>query len=245
MSLLDDQKPNILCLQGGGATGTIFNIQTIRLRRELEEYFNFTFIDAPYECDAGPNVLPVFEGAGPFKMWRDPDDPTSDQAPAASVDAVKKAIDEQKARTGRGFAAVMGFSEGARLAAGIALDQQVRRAEERNGVTDSESETDGFLFAVLLNSTTPPLTMTPSPSFMACLMGGANPPMISLPSIHVIGKKDQYVTASGKLAAEHFDQGSAKILELDCGHHLPTVKKDSEAIAFEIVTLYHKIIDNF
>lgn len=245
MPLQDDLKPTILCLQGGGTTGTIFNIQTIRLRRELDEHFNFTFIDAPFECGAGPNVLPVFEGAGPFKMWRDPEDPKNNQAAPATVAAVQKAIDDQIARTGKGFVGVMGFSEGARLAAGIALGQQVRRAEERSGATSSESETDGFLFVILLNATTPPLTMAPSPSFLAKLLGGASPPKINLPSIHVIGKKDQFVHESRNLATQHFDERNAKILELECAHHLPTVKKDSEAIALEIVSLYHRIIDNF
>lgn len=59
-------KPAILCLHGGGTTGDIFHIQTIRLRRELSDKFDFVFVDAPFERVAGPNVLPVFEGAGPF-----------------------------------------------------------------------------------------------------------------------------------------------------------------------------------
>lgn len=61
--------PTILCLHGGGTSSTIFNIQTIRLQRALSSNFSFIFLDAPFESPAGPGVLPVFEGCGPFYRW--------------------------------------------------------------------------------------------------------------------------------------------------------------------------------
>lgn len=238
-----EPKPAILCLHGGGTTGAIFNIQTIRLRRELGEEFEFVFIDAPFESGPGPNVLPVFEGAGPFLVWINPKDPKNNQAPQKSVDIVMAAIEDQVTKTGKHFVGLMGFSEGARMVAGIALHQQHQRLEKR-GQLDGHEDENGFLFAICLNGTTPPLTMTPPPSPISPLLPSA-PSRITLPSIHSIGQQDPYKVASRKLATEHFDSRSAKVFEFNTGHHLPTVKGDSVKLANEIINLYHRIIDNF
>ncbi|OJD15723.1 hypothetical protein AJ78_04058 [Emergomyces pasteurianus Ep9510] len=66
-----DPLPSILCLHGSGTSAAIFKIQTIRLRRELQHRFSFVFIDAPFETDPGPGVLPVFADAGPYFTWVD------------------------------------------------------------------------------------------------------------------------------------------------------------------------------
>jgi len=252
MSMIDgEQKPAILCLHGGGTSGTIFNIQTIRLRRELSEHFDFVFVDGPFEVGAGPNVLPVFEGAGPFLGWRNPADTKNNQASKQCVDIIRKAVKDQYEKTKKHFVALMGFSEGARMAAGIALDQQLQRSKSADQDQSSipESEKSDFLFGIYLMGTSPPLTVGPSPrsggmsSFLPMMSGGSLP-VITLPSVHVIGLKDPWKDESREMATKYFDSKTAKIVEFDIGHHLPTVKAESVRTANAILNLYHGIIDN-
>jgi hypothetical protein len=56
----------VLCLHGLGASSVIFRLQLTKLRFALKTNFEFVFIDAPNLAVAGPGMLPLFTGAGPF-----------------------------------------------------------------------------------------------------------------------------------------------------------------------------------
>ena len=47
----------------------LFNVQSVRIQRQLSKFFEFVFLDGPFECAAGPGVLPFFDGCEPFYAW--------------------------------------------------------------------------------------------------------------------------------------------------------------------------------
>ncbi|TVY86966.1 Esterase, partial [Lachnellula willkommii] len=119
----DADLPTILCLHGGGTNSTIFNVQSIRIQRALRGSFHFIFLDGPFPYPPGPDVLPFFEGCEPFLGWTNRADagPMQDE----SLQIIKKAIAERQKISE--IVGIMGFSQGARTAAGLLLEQQLRK----------------------------------------------------------------------------------------------------------------------
>ncbi|KAL2069859.1 hypothetical protein VTL71DRAFT_14538 [Oculimacula yallundae] len=213
-------KPALLCLHGGGTNSTIFNIQTIRLQRALSASFEFVFIDAPFEAPPGPGVMPVFEGCGPFFRWTKLG---SDDMP----DETKKLIADVLARRDKNIVGIIGFSQGAKLAAGVCLEQQILASK-----TADVKKLGLLKFAVFLNGTSPPLT--------SMLTAEEKGELIRIPSLHVVGLQDPWREESRALWGNSFDAKSAKLIEFDLGHRLPTAEKDTAAIVNEISRLYRE-----
>ncbi|KAG4432464.1 hypothetical protein IFR05_012054 [Cadophora sp. M221] len=213
-------KPALLCLHGGGTNSTIFNIQTIRLQRALSASFEFVFIDAPFEAPPGPGVMPVFEGCGPFYRWTKLG---SDDMP----DETKKLIADVLARRDKNFVGIIGFSQGAKLAAGVCLEQQIRASKT------ADVKRLGLLkFAVFLNGTSPPLT--------SMLTAEEKGELIKIPSVHVVGLQDPWREESAALFGNSFDKKNSKKIEFDLGHRLPTAEKDTALIVGEISRMYRE-----
>ncbi|PMD35297.1 hypothetical protein L207DRAFT_516244 [Hyaloscypha variabilis F] len=201
--------PSILCLHGGGTNSMIFNIQTIRLQRALSSKFNFVFLDGPFPGPPGPGVLPVFESCGPFLRWtRSPSDATlSEETRTLITNACEKTE----------FVGVMGFSQGAKLAAGLLLEQQVKGRK-------------GFKFGVLLMGVSPPMVSGLSEEEKAT--------RINVPSVVVLGKEDPWREEGRRLYDEFWEEGKASLLELGIGHRLPTLDFENSMIVDEILRLY-------
>ncbi|EKD16727.1 uncharacterized protein L3040_001466 [Drepanopeziza brunnea f. sp. 'multigermtubi'] len=211
-------KPTILCLHGGGTNSTIFNIQTIRLQRALGATFDFVFIDAPFESPAGPGVMPIFEGCGPYYRWLRPG--------VEELDAETRAlISATLAAKGRHFVGIMGFSQGGQTAAATCLEQQVVAAKVGRGRIG---------FGVFLNSTSLPVTAGSG------VDGDGDRQLIGLPSLHVVGLQDPWREDGERLWQKYFEKDKAKKVEFDVGHRLPTRQEDTEVIAREIKRLYEE-----
>ncbi|KAE9380301.1 hypothetical protein N431DRAFT_432588 [Stipitochalara longipes BDJ] len=203
--------PSILCLHGSGTNSTIFNIQSIRLQRALSSKFNFVFLDGPFPGPPGPGVLPVFESCGPFLRWtRSPSDGTLPEETRTLITNACKATE---------FVGVMGFSQGAKLAAGLMLEQQVKGRK-------------GFKFGVLLMGVCPPLVSGLSEDEKAT--------RISVPSVVVLGKEDPWREEGRRLYDEFWEEGRASLLELGVGHRLPTLEAENRMIVDEILRLYRE-----
>lgn len=134
----------IACFHGGGSNATIFQIQCHRLAEKLKGKFKFVFFDAPFECAPGPGVLPAFKDKAPFRTWFtvDEDDEVLtdgsgfDGSNCDGLDRVKILM-RNVAPLGN-WVAVMGFSQGTRVAAGLLLDSPCRTsfAEPREDELD-------------------------------------------------------------------------------------------------------------
>ncbi|MCJ1376733.1 hypothetical protein MMC20_007978 [Loxospora ochrophaea] len=218
------QLPRILCLHGGGTSAVIFSIQTIRLQRVLGRHFHFVFVDAPFPSGPGPDVLPVFEGCGPYYMWHQPPRETYEEVLAV----IRKRMDED----GGHFVGCLGFSQGAKMVAGLLQEQQDGRLPL--GVE--------FQFGVVLNGADGPLPLS-SQTFDPTTGGNLQQPdgeyQISVPSIHVHGLEDAIYNRSKRLAI-YFKPSTMTVFEFRIGHHLPASAPENNQLAEAILKLYHK-----
>ena len=212
--------PTIICLHGGGTNSDIFNIQSIRIQRALRDTFHFIFPDGPGPHGPGPDVLPVFEGCEPFLGWANGGD--AGPIPDETIQIIKKAIKERQRISD--IVGVMGFSQGARTAAGLLYEQQLR---DKGG--EGEGLGVDFKFGVLCMGTSPPLTDKLSEN-----------ELIAIPSIHVVGTSDPWAYSTRELYEGFFDKKTSKKIELDVGHRLPSVQEDTDKIVNEMRRLYRE-----
>ncbi|KAI6300525.1 hypothetical protein PoMZ_02611 [Pyricularia oryzae] len=112
----------ILCLHGGGTSGSIFRMQLAKIRLQLKDEFEFVFMDAPYPADAGPGILPIFAAAAPFFGWFGGSSADIDGRLETINTSVRAAIEGWAASrtTLATIVGILAFSEGA-LAASMLL----------------------------------------------------------------------------------------------------------------------------
>lgn len=120
-----------------------------------------------------------------------------------------------------------GTIRGAKCAAGLLLEQQLRSKGELKGDEDFPY----FKFGVFLNGTSPPLVSSN-------LTDEQKREIIQIPGLHVIGLEDPWRDESRKLYKESFSDDFSTLLEFQIGHRLPTVDKQTKRIADEIIRLY-------
>ena len=120
---------------------------------------------------------------------------------------------------------VLGFSQGAKAAAGLLLDQQFR--ESKHGVDGK-----GLGFGVLLNGTCPPLT--------ADLTDTQKMERIKISSLHVVGRDDPWREDGLELFTTHFEKERSVLMEFAVGHRLPVLEKDTVKITNEILKMYRE-----
>ncbi|KAL8728942.1 MAG: hypothetical protein Q9166_005037 [cf. Caloplaca sp. 2 TL-2023] len=218
--------PCLLCLHGGGTSAYIFSIQTRRLQRALAKHFRFVFVDGPFECPAGPGVLPFFEGMGPYRRWINEH--------GCDEDKVRPLLKKRMAEDGGNFVGVLGFSQGARLALGLLHEKEERRAEAFNH----------FGFGIFICGTYPPLGLssalfpiTPTAQFESQYWEEKHENILTIPTVHVMGGKDPFLHKS-RLLSQCSDPTSTTILEFDMGHHLPVLPADTQRLANKVITLH-------
>ena len=214
--------PRILCLHGGGTSGIIFKIQLRRLVLALRQYFTFVFVTAPLESGPGPGVVPAFTDCGPYYRWITPEGQEKEPLQLEVREILKDAMKKD----GGEFVGVLGFSQGAMMAAGLLIDQE-------------EGDNEGmpeWKFGVMLCGGHPPSSLSASRKHDAGLdldvkkdeYGEIRRPdlgeMIRVPSVHMRGLQDVHLER-GRRLAKFF---SNKIeLEFDQGHHLPGAAGDT------------------
>lgn len=200
----------------------IFQIQMVRIQRILNPHFEFVFLDGPLEGEPGPGVLPVFEGLGPFLRWSAKG---SDEKPAATDALLRGFMEERRRKDGRGFVGVLGFSQGAKAAAGLLLEQQSRQRKE-----GAEGRGEGLAFGVMMNGTCPPLTTN--------LTEEEKAEKISIPALCVVGRDDPWKGEGLESFKKNFDQQTATLMEFAVGHRLPILEEDTKKITDKILKMY-------
>ncbi|KAI1080334.1 serine hydrolase FSH [Whalleya microplaca] len=239
--------PRILCLHGGGTNARIFKAQCRVLSRALAPYFRLAYAEAPYESTAGPDVLSVYADCGPFKRWLRwlPEHAElEDIAAVADIDASLQAAMDADAGTGR-WVGLLGFSQGAKLAASLLFRQQVRAA--KLGAARAGSD---WKFAVLLAGRAPIVNLDPQlfrssllsapseiglsggPDLME-MMSGSH--ILRLPTIHVHGLSDPGLNLHRELLEEYCDQNTARLVEWNGAHRVPLKGTDVQPVIDEMV----------
>ena len=237
--------PRILCLHGGGTNARIFRTQCRALRLHLAPFFRLVFADAPFFSQAGPDVESVYAEWGPFRSWQRPGfGPGTGLVllgpeQGVVVEKIEKQIeaamreDDQVGATG-GWVGILGFSQGAKLAASILLRQQDQSgAKEQRQSPWRQSD---YRFGVIMAGRAPMMSLDPD-------MGIAEmtaPCLLQVPTIHVHGLQDPGLSFHRVLHCHCCTKESTRLIEWDGNHRLPIKTKDVTPIVTEILDVANK-----
>jgi hypothetical protein len=146
--------------------------------------------------------------------------------------------DDLKGGTGE-WVALMGFSQGAKIAASLLYRQQVR--EEKLGKGNAGSN---YRFAVLLAGRAPLVSFDTELITSSAIIDAEQSSeeflgwpddwefedqdhMLSLPTIHVHGLKDPGLNMHRRLLKQYCRPGSTKMMEWDGDHRIPLKRQDA------------------
>jgi predicted esterase len=212
--------PGILMLHGGGSNATVFKIQSRRLIWNLSKQFRFVFAQAPIEGSPGFGMIPVFASCAPFHRWVErrfvAGESDVEPTPADQVnqidDIIRKVMEENGGVAS--FKGVIGFSQGARLVAGLLLRQKI---EERDRLGGSEWK---FAFGVMIGGPFPPIGLADhvDPKDYELLR--------QVPTVHAWGR-DDHVNPGCVELRKACESDVCFHMDFEGGHHLPL--KDVEA----------------
>lgn len=259
--------PRILCLHGGGTNARIFQLQCRAFKWHLGHEFRFIFAQAPFPSTPGPDVTAVYRDYGPFRAWirRVHEDEDQDLCASEASTLIQSAIndaivaDDRLGATGE-VIGVLGFSQGARIAASILYNQQLR--SQRLGIdpqTTPQTATGWphFRFAVLMAGRGRLVWLTPDAPMPATLVrpvqpAGLPPQMLDdaanwngmqvedklkLPTVHVHGIEDAGLDFHRLLNKRYCLPSSSTVVEWQGEHRVPIKTKDVHLVADEIKRL--------
>lgn len=254
--------PRILCLHGGGTNARIFRMQCRGLERALKSKFRLVYAEAPFVAQPGSDVTSVYRKHGPFKAWlriTSADPERTDQEIIENINlAITKAIfnDNLQGATGD-WAGLLGFSQGAKVAASILYAQQTLS----HYFCEDVSVWPLFRFGVLMAGRGPLVWMLPNmsncstSSIPAGLVRASCPSILTnqpkpaecrqhvlqIPTVHIHGLRDPGLSLHRQLYDAHFQQRSASVLEWEGDHRLPIKSKDVEAVVDQICLLAREV----
>ncbi|KAJ5118122.1 hypothetical protein N7448_004231 [Penicillium atrosanguineum] len=213
--------PRILCLHGGGTNARIFRAQCRGIVHRLKDEFRFVFAQAPFSSPAGPDVLSVYSQWGPFKCWL-PQSQHPQYPSLETVSLVDKTLedvmrrDDLKGATGH-WVAVLGFSQGAKLAASLLYRQQEGRSNTK------------FRFGVLLAGSAPLVFLDQDWELLSVFKSLPRTldldPVLTIPTIHMHGLRDEGIHRHRKLF-ESCTPNTSRLIEWDGDHRVPIKSKD-------------------
>ncbi|KAG5919294.1 hypothetical protein E4U42_006558 [Claviceps africana] len=247
--------PRILCLHGGGVNAHVFRLQCRGLFRALGDSFRFVFPDAPYCSPADPSIMPTYAHLQPFRRWlrwnQDQPNPGAEAIRRNIDGALREAMarDDAVGATGD-WVAIMGFSQGAKIAASVLLSQQLRTTKfgPRQAGTN-------FKFAVLLAGRAPLISLDPELTDSLALadadelttgafsqvtgsfLRGSEEHRLSLPTIHVHGTQDAGLEDHRRLLTDYCREGTTRLVEWDGDHRVVIQETDVARVAQEILML--------
>ncbi|KAL4930465.1 serine hydrolase FSH [Aspergillus undulatus] len=232
--------PRIACFHGAGSNATIFEIQCSFLSSLLSPTYTLEFFNGPFDRPAGPGVLPAFDECGPYKSWFDPSSGAErnrtegDGSGFDSVgrDGISRVLGLMEARSREKvfdqseWVGVIGFSQGTRVVGGLLLDQQRYEDTQKGGI---KARTVGkgikLRFGVCCNGGGAPME-----SEIAFRLDNPSK-VVQIPTLHVHGLKDEFLTNGREQLAKYYDASTAKLYEINYHHAMPWVKAESAELA--------------
>ncbi|KAG6014996.1 hypothetical protein E4U41_004720 [Claviceps citrina] len=144
----------------------------------------------------------------------------------------------------------MGFSQGAKVAASLLLRQQLRTAKLGSGQAGPD-----FRFAVLMAGQAPlicldaeltdslaladadELTTGPLTQVTGSFLQRSDDHLLSLPTVHVHGRKDAGLANHRRLLRDYCRPGTARLVEWEGDHRVVVHEADVACVAREILAL--------
>ncbi|GFF54223.1 ovarian cancer-associated gene 2 protein homolog [Aspergillus udagawae] len=242
--------PRILCLHGGGTNARIFRAQCRALVNHLRTEYRFVFAQAPFASNCGSDVLAVYSQWGPFRRWlrwrREHPEIAPQDAVAAIDESLSTAIhdDDRAGYTGE-WIAILGFSQGAKVAASLLYRQQMRGFEN--------DPLPRFRFGVLLAGQAPLVLLDVDSGVTgycglpdaaqitdmtfangAIWRGAGKGDILCTPTLHVHGLRDPGLERHRVLFEDFCARETARVVQWDGDHRVPLKLKDVALVAEKI-----------
>ena len=217
----------------------------------LKPYFRLVFADAPFFCQAGPGVIPVYQEMGPFRRWLrwqhvQPEMDNDTMLSEIEYQIESAMIADDKAGGSGPWLGLLGFSQGAKLAASILYDRQLRiqDTEDTNVIGFGGAK---WRFAVIMAGRAPLVSLSELSAFdptltrpgevrenvESCLRDTER--KITLPTVHVHGMKDTGLWLHQMLYDEYCERKHANLVEWDGHHRIPIKSKEVNRIVDAIL----------
>lgn len=252
--------PRILCLHGGGVNAAIFEVQSRSLARHLQHSFRLVWVDGPFFCNPHSDVVHIFSSYAPFRRWlRWLPEHTEIDAGSCIEEigyAIRTAMDADDRAGGTGeWVGLMGFSQGAKLAASLLLEQQAREEQARRDGTAVQPGLVGlpdpkWRFGILLAGRAPLSNLNPKLLTSEALVSAADisegfqfakavdeQAKLSKPTLHVHGMADAGLHLHRRLLHEYCKEGTATLVEWDGAHRVPLKSMDVDRVVTAIYDL--------
>ncbi|KAE8143851.1 serine hydrolase FSH [Aspergillus pseudotamarii] len=245
--------PRILCLHGGGTNARIFRAQCRGIVAQLKSEYCLVFAQAPFESQAGPDITQAYGEWGPFCRWLRwlPDQPHAhanfiiEQIDGALMDAM--ATDTRAGVTGE-WVGILGFNQGAKVAASILYRQQLRQQ------CLDQDDMFNFQFGILVAGRAPLVSLDPDVWPDPTLPDASqitdwpkrdsdkrsfygNKHILSIRTLHVHGINDKDLELHRSLFGNFCDSRSRRLVEWDGSHQVPLKHKGVKVVVEQIRNL--------
>ena len=194
--------------------------------------------------------MPVYADYGPYRRWLRWLPSHGEIDSDACVSEIEYAIDRAMAGDkGTGpWVGLLGFSQGAKLAASILFETQMREDEEgkgENGVREGQGVNGvKWRFAIILAGRAPLVSLSERSRGLKGMQeaGGLADNVdldsikakegqrLRLPTVHVHGMLDEGLWLHRRLLDDYCEEGSAEVVEWEGAHRIPIKKADVERV---------------
>lgn len=240
--------PRVLCLHGGGVNAEVFELQCRAIISRLSTSLRLVFMQAPFISAPHPQIVSVYGDYGPFRRWLrwQPDHPEIEaEAAAGEIRYQCRRAMEDDPGTG-GWVGVLGFSQGAKIAASLLWTQQ--QVTAKFGAAESLTH---FKFGVLMAGRAPLIMLDHRLQEMPHIVDAAllsseftdwpetneGDHVLSIPTLHVHGLRDPGTEQHQVLMNKYCQTGTTRLVEWDGGHRIPIKTHDVEAVVEKILEL--------
>lgn len=210
--------------------------------------FRLVFVDGPFLCKPHPDIVPVYGEHGPFRRWLRVDSDHPEIEAQSAMEEIwymcDRAMEEDRGTAD--WVGVLGFSQGAKIAASILWTQE--KIAERLGPAKAATN---FKFGILMAGRGPVVVLDPrldvsehvadaghaGTDFDNWPKTNEGDHVLSIPTLHVHGLQDEGIEHHRRLLAKYCKTGTTRLVEWNGGHRLPIKSWDVEAVAKEILQM--------
>ncbi len=147
--------------------------------------------------------------------------------------------DDEAGATGE-WSGLLGFSQGAKMAASLLLREQHRM--ELDGLTSQSisRRVPVFRFAVLLAGRGPLVTLDPNFQAFFGKEEGIQEPILRLPTVHVHGLQDEGLAMHRNLRNRCCTKERSTLVEWEGDHRVPIKARDVAAVVAALMSAYEQ-----